>query len=80
MNDSSLDLQSNFVQISMKNVQKFFLSRRNIFSLFDSVIRTVKLSNEVINLQTNDTLMLSDLKFANAKEITIVETEIMTKS
>jgi hypothetical protein len=64
----------------MKNVQKFFLSRRNIFSLFDSVIRTVKLSNEVINLQTNDTLMLSDLKFANAKEITIVETEIMTKS
>ncbi len=37
-------------------------------------------TNEVVNLQTNDTLMLIDLKFADAKEKAIVEVKIMTKS
>jgi hypothetical protein len=72
MNDSSFDLHANLVQIDLKDNRKTFLSRRNVSSLFDS-------ANEVVNLQTNDTLMLADSKFANAKEKAIVEAKIMTK-
>ncbi len=50
----------NLVQIDLKNDQ-ISLSRRNVFSLFHS-------ANEVVDLQTNDTLMFADLKFANAKK------------
>jgi hypothetical protein len=57
----------------MKDVRKTSFSRRNIFSLFDS-------AKEVINLQTNDILMLIDLKFADAKEKAMIEAKIMTKS
>ncbi len=73
MNDSSLDSHSNLVQINMKNDRKTFLSRRNVFSLFDS-------ANEIISLQTNDILIFADQKFANAEKKEIVETKIMTKS
>ncbi len=74
MNVSSLafDSHANLVQIDLKDDGKTFLLRRNVSSLFDSV-------NEVIDLQTNDTLMLADSKFANAKEKAIVEAKIMTK-
>jgi hypothetical protein len=60
------------VQIDMKDNQ-IFLSRRNVFSLFDS-------ANEVVNLQTNDTLIFANREFADEKEKTIVEAKIMTKS
>ncbi len=75
MNDSSLafDSHANFVQIDMINDRKTFLSRRNVFSLFDS-------ANKVVDLQTDDILIFADQKFAYKKEKAIVEAKIMTKS
>ncbi len=73
MNDSSFDSHANLVQIDLKDDQETFLSKKNVFALFDS-------TNEVVDLQSNDTLMLADLKFADAKEKAIVEVKIMTKS
>jgi hypothetical protein len=70
--DLKNDQMKNLVQIDMKDDRKTFLSRRNVSSLFDS-------ANEVIDLQTNDILMLADLKFADAKKKAIVEAKIMTK-
>ncbi len=63
----------NLVQIDMKDDRKTFLSRRNVFSLFDS-------ANEVVDLQTNDILIFANKKFADEKEKAIVEAKIMTKS
>jgi hypothetical protein len=59
--------------IDMKNDQKTFLSRRNVFSLFDS-------ANEVVNLQTNDILIFANQEFADKKEKAILEVKIMIKS
>ncbi len=57
----------------MKDDQETFLSRRNVFSLFDS-------ANEVVGLQTNDILVFADQEFADAEEKAIVKAKIMTKS
>ncbi len=67
-----IDLK-NLVQIDLKNDRKIFLSRRNVFSLFDS-------ANEVVNLQTNDILIFADQEFADAEKKAIVEIKIMIKS
>ncbi len=74
MNDSSFAINShaNLVQIDLKDDQETFLSKKNVFSLFDS-------ANEVVDLQTNDILIFADQKFADKKEKAIVEAKIMTK-
>ncbi len=72
MNDLSLDSHANFVQIDLKNDQETFLSRKNVFSLFDS-------ANKVVDLQTNDTVIFANQEFANKKEKAIIEAKIMTK-
>ncbi len=71
--DLKNDRMKNLVQIDMKDDRKTFLSRRNVFFLFDSV-------NEVVDLQTNDILIFANRKFADEKEKTIIEAKIMTKS
>ncbi len=75
MNDSSLaiDSHANLVQIDLKDDQETFLSKRNVFSLFDS-------ANEVVDLQTNDTLIFANQEFADKKKKAIVEVKIMIKS
>jgi hypothetical protein len=57
----------------MKNDWKTFFSKRNVSSLFD-------LANEIVNLQTNNILILADLKFANTKRKAIIKVKIMIKS
>jgi hypothetical protein len=69
--DLKNDQIKNSLQIDMKDNQTC-LSRRNVFSLFDS-------ANDVINLQMNDTLIFANQEFADAKEKVIVETKIMIK-
>jgi hypothetical protein len=72
MNDSSLDSHANLVQIDLKDDQETFLSRRNVF-FFDS-------ANEVVDLQTNNTLIFANQEFADKEEKAIVEAKIMIKS
>ncbi len=73
MNDSSFDLHANLVQIDLKDDQETFLSRKNVFSLFDS-------ANEVVDLQTNDILIFANQEFADKEEKAIVKAKIMIKS
>jgi hypothetical protein len=73
INDSSLDSHANLVQIDLKDDQETFLSRKNVFSLFDS-------ANEVVALQTNNILIFANQVFADKKKKTIIEAKIMTKS
>ncbi len=63
----------NFIQIDLKNDQETFLSKKNVFSLFDS-------ENEVVDFQTNDTLIFANQEFADKKKKAIVEAKIMIKS
>jgi uncharacterized protein YbaA (DUF1428 family) len=63
----------NLVQIDLKDDQETSLSKKNVFSLFDS-------ENEVVDLQTNDILIFANQEFANKKEKAIIEAKIMTKS
>ncbi len=73
MNDLSLDLHANLIQIDLKDDRKTFLSKKNVFSLFNS-------ANEVVDLQTNDILIFANQEFADKEEKAIVEAKIMTKS
>jgi hypothetical protein len=61
MNNLSLDSNANLVQIDLKDDRKTFLSKRNVFSLFDLV-------NEVVDFQTNNILIFVDQKFADTKK------------
>ncbi len=83
---ASSDSSTHF-HIDMKNDhQKTFLSKRNVFSLFDSATISTSISSsficlsDVVNMQTDDTLILVDMNFAKRKKQTIVETKIMIKS
>ncbi len=60
-NFSSRNQKSNHIQIDMKTKRKTFFFERKVFSLSDS-------ASDMINMQTNDILMLIDKNFANAKK------------
>ncbi len=85
-NVASSDSSTHFY-IDIKNDhQKIFLSRRNVFSLFDSATISTSTSSsficfsDVVDMQTDDILILADMNFAKREKQTIVETKIMTKS
>ncbi len=63
MNDSSFAFNShaNLIQIDMKDDRKTLLSRRNVFSLFDS-------ANKIVDLQTKDILIFADQEFVNTEK------------